>query len=725
MRRKEMKPNELKNLLSQMTIHEKTAQLMQLATPFFKGAKEAGEITGPLEQLNLDEEQVRHSGSVLGASGAENIRNIQKTYLEESRLGIPLLFMSDIVHGYKTIFPVPLAIGCSWDLNLAEESAKVAAREAGVSGIHVTFAPMVDLVRDPRWGRVMESTGEDPHLNSEYARAFVRGFQGEDLRNDAERVAACVKHFAAYGAVEGGRDYNYVDLSERELRENYLPAYKAALDEGCEMVMTAFNTVDGIPASGNKRLMRDLLRKEWGFDGVVISDWGAVKELIPHGVAEDEREAALKSIAAGVDIEMMTSTYVHHLPQLVEEGAIDEKVIDEAVLRILELKEKLGLFENPFRGADVEREREVVLCEENRHVARKLAQKSSVLLKNDSVLPLKKEQKVALIGPFGESNDILGPWSWLGSGDDAILLKEGLLSKIDSSFLQVAKGCDIETGTKEALDKAIEVANGADVILLALGEDSDMSGEAGCRSDIRLPKVQLELIAEMKKLNKPIVAVLFNGRPLDLHGVVEEADALLEAWYPGTEGGAAVADLLYGDANPSGRLAMSFPHSVGQVPVYYNHFNTGRPKDAPDAQVRYVSQYLDIPNEPVFPFGFGLSYTDFTYRNATLSDSIMSEDDLVVHVTVENVGSYEGEEVVQLYVRDIAGEVVRPMKELKDFKKITLQPGETKEVVFTITETQLRYHHSDLSFESDPGNYIAFVGSNSHDVQELPFKLVK
>ncbi|MBF0705485.1 beta-glucosidase BglX [Alkalihalobacillus hwajinpoensis] len=720
-----MKPNELKNLLSQMTIHEKTAQLMQLATPFFKGAKEAGEITGPLEQLNLDEVQVRHSGSVLGASGAENIRNIQKTYLKESRLGIPLLFMSDIVHGYKTIFPVPLAIGCSWDLNLAEESAKVAAREAGVSGIHVTFAPMVDLVRDPRWGRVMESTGEDPHLNSEYARAFVRGFQGEDLRNDAERVAACVKHFAAYGAVEGGRDYNYVDLSERELRENYLPAYKAALDEGCEMVMTAFNTVDGIPASGNKRLMRDLLRKEWGFDGVVISDWGAVKELIPHGVAEDEREAALKSIAAGVDIEMMTSTYVHHLPALVKEGAIDEEVIDEAVLRILELKEKLGLFENPFRGADVEREREVVLCKEHRQVARKLAQKSSVLLKNDSVLPLKKEQKVALIGPFGESNDILGPWSWLGSGDEAVLLKEGLLSKINSSLLHVAKGCDIENGSKETLKEAVEVAKDADVIVLALGEDSDMSGEAGCRSDIRLPKVQLELIAEMKKLNKPIVAVLFNGRPLDLHGVVEEADALLEAWYPGTEGGAAVADLLYGDANPSGRLAMSFPHSVGQVPVYYNHFNTGRPKDAPDAQVRYVSQYLDIPNEPVFPFGFGLSYTDFTYRNATLSDSIMSEEDLVVHVTVENVGSYEGEEVVQLYVRDIAGEVVRPMKELKDFKKITLRPGETKEVVFTITETQLRYHHSDLSFESDPGNYIAFVGSNSYDVQELPFKLVK
>lgn len=720
-----MNPADLKHLLSQMTIHEKTAQLMQLATPFFKGAKEAGEITGPLEQLQLDEEHARHSGSVLGASGAENIRNIQKAYLEESRLGIPLLFMSDIVHGYKTIFPVPLAIGCSWDLDLAEESAAIAAREAAVSGIHVTFAPMVDLVRDPRWGRVMESTGEDPHLNSEYARAFVKGFQGEDLRNDVERVAACVKHFAAYGAVEGGRDYNHVDLSERELRETYLPAYKAALDQGCEMVMTAFNTVDGIPASGNRRLMRDLLREEWGFDGVLVSDWGAVKELIPHGVAEDEREAALKAMTAGVDIEMMTATYVHHLPQLVEEGVLREEIIDEAVLRILALKEKLGLFEDPFRGADAKREKEVVLCKEHRQTARKLAQKSSVLLKNESVLPLKKQQNVALIGPFGESADILGPWSWLGSEDDAILLKEGLLAKIDAFRLQVAKGCEIENGSREGMDEAIKVAKDADVILMALGEHSDMSGEAGCRSDIRLPKVQLELIAEMKKLNKPIAVVLFNGRPLDLHGVIEEVDAVLEVWYPGTEGGAAVADLLYGDVNPSGRLAMSMPYSVGQVPVYYNHFNTGRPKGAPDAQVRYVSQYLDIPNEPLFPFGFGLSYTEIAYRDATLSHSIMNENDLVVHVTVENTGSCEGEEVVQLYVRDIAGDVVRPMKELKDFMRVKLQPGESKGVMFHITEEQLRYHHSDLSYESDPGGFIAFVGSNSRDVIELPFKLVK
>ncbi|KMM36846.1 glycoside hydrolase family 3 N-terminal domain-containing protein [Guptibacillus hwajinpoensis] len=718
-----MDRSELMNLLNQMTIEEKTAQLMQLATPFYKGAKEAGEITGPLEELDINEDHVRNSGSVLGASGAENIRNIQKTYLAESRLGIPLLFMSDIVHGYKTIFPVPLAIGCSWDMQLAEESARIAAREAAVSGIHVTFAPMVDLVRDPRWGRVMESSGEDPHLNSEFARAFVKGFQGDDLGSDLERVAACVKHFAAYGAVEAGRDYNYVDLSERELRETYLPAYKAALDEGCEMVMTAFNTVDGIPASGNKRLMKELLRDEWGFNGVVISDWGAIKELIPHGVAEDEREAAYKSIMAGVDIEMMTTTYVHHLSSLVRDGVVSEEIIDEAVLRILELKHKLGLFENPFRGADPTLEKEVVLCENHRLTARKLAQKSSVLLKNENVLPLQKSQRVSLIGPFAESDDLLGPWSWLGSGEDAILLKEGLLSKISPNQLQIAKGCGVESGTKEELAYAIEAAKNSDVLLLALGERSDMSGEAGCRADIRLPQVQLELIARLKELNKPIVVVLFNGRPLDLHGIIEEADAVLEAWYPGTEGGAAIADLLYGDANPSGRLSMSFPYSVGQVPVYYNHFNTGRPKGAPDAQVRYVSQYLDIPNEPLFPFGYGLSYASFSYHNASLSTTKMTEE-LEVRVTVKNTG-VEGEEVVQLYVRDIAGDVVRPMKELKDFKKILLRRGEEKEVSFTLSEEQLRYHHSDLSFESDPGAFVAYVGSNSRDVIELPFQLVK
>ncbi|MEI2664733.1 beta-glucosidase BglX [Rossellomorea sp. LJF3] len=719
-----MSENKLLSLLKQMTLDEKIAQLMQLATPFFKGAKEQGQITGPMAEMGVTGEVVQNSGSVLGASGAKEIINIQRTHLEENRLGIPLLFMSDIVHGFKTIFPVPLAIGCSWDLELTEKSAAIAAKEASVSGVHVTFAPMVDLVRDPRWGRVMESTGEDPFLNSEFARAFVRGFQGQELTTEVERVAACVKHFAAYGAPEGGRDYNTVDMSERELRENYLPAYQAALDEGCEMVMTAFNTVFGIPATGNKRLMRDLLRKEMGFDGVLISDWGAVKEMIPHGVAENEKEAALKAITAGLDIEMMTTAYVSHLKELVEEKMVDESLIDEAVLRILQLKQKLGLFENPYRGANVEREAEVVMSAEHRNAARELAAKSSVLLKNEQILPLHKVQKVSLIGPFAENGDILGPWSWLGSREEAVTVKEGILKK--TTELTVAKGCDIESITDAQVKEAVKAARDADVIVLALGEDSEMSGEAGCRANIQLPSAQLQLIGHLKSLDKPMVAVLFNGRPLDLHGVLDETDAVLEAWYPGTEGGNAIADLLYGDVNPSGRLTMSFPYHVGQVPVYYNHFNTGRPQGAPDAQERYVSHYLDIPNDPLLPFGFGLSYTTFTYSGVTLSRETMSEaDSLDISIQVKNDGTVAGEEVVQLYIRDHSGEVIRPVKELKDFKKISLKPGETTNVTFTISEEQLRYHHSDLQYKSDPGTFIAFIGRNSKDVTEKTFTLTK
>ncbi|MEC5186945.1 beta-glucosidase [Geobacillus thermodenitrificans] len=714
------------SIIEKMTLDEKIAQLVQLAPPFFEGAANEGQITGPMAAIKVNKEVIRNSGSVLGTSGAREVIHIQRTHLKNNRLGIPLLFMADVIHGYRTIFPVPLAIGCSWDLELAEKSAEIAAKEASVSGVHVTFAPMVDLVRDPRWGRVVESTGEDPYLNSQFARAFVRGFQGTNLQNDFDRVAACVKHFAAYGAPEGGRDYNTVNMSERQLRESYLPAYKAAIDEGCEMVMTSFNTVDGIPATGNRWLMRDLLRDEWNFDGVLISDWGAVKEMIPHGVAEDEREAAYKAIQAGVDIEMMSACYVHHLKELVESGWVDETLIDEAVLRILRLKQKLGLFEHPYRGADEKREKEIILCEEHRQAARELATKSCVLLKNEGVLPLNRDKKIALIGPFAQSGDILGPWSCLGSKDEAIPLYDGFKMKVDPSLLLVAKGCDIETTTEKQWQEALDIAREADVIVLALGEHSDMSGEAGCRADIRLPRVQLELISELKQFNKPLIAVLFNGRPLDLHGVVDQVDAVLEAWYPGTEGGAAIADLLFGDANPSGKLTMSFPYSVGQIPVYYNCFNTGRPKDAPDAQERYVSQYLDIPNEPLFPFGFGLSYTTFSYSEVVLSSAYMTPDQpLSISVNVTNTGKVAGEEVVQLYVRDVAGEVVRPVKELKGFQKIFLQPGETKKVTFTLTEEQLRYYHSDLQFISDAGTFVVYVGPNSRDVTAHTFKLVK
>ncbi len=715
----------MESLLEQMTLEEKIAQLMQLATFFYKGAAGDGEITGPLEDMGISNDVVQNSGSVLGASGAWEVANIQREHLAENRLGIPLLMMADIVHGFKTIFPVPLAIGCSWDTELAEKSAEIAAKEASVSGVHVTFAPMVDLVRDPRWGRVMESTGEDPYLNSVFAKAFVRGFQGEDLTNDTHRVAACVKHFAAYGAPEGGRDYNTVNMSERQLRESYLPAYKAALDEDCQMVMTAFNTVDGIPASGNKKLMRDLLREEWGFDGVMISDWGAVKELIPHGVAEDEREAALKGLEAGVDIEMMTPCYAKNLQDLVESGELSETLIDESVLRILNLKNKLGLFENPYRGTSEELEKEVIMSEEHRQVAKELAIKSSVLLKNDRVLPLNKEQKLALIGPFAKNGDVLGPWSWQGSKEAAVQVYDGLLARTSETNLLVAQGSDIETISEEQLTQAVETAKEADVIVLALGEASEMSGEGGCRADIRLPKAQLKLVAKIKELGKPVVTVLFNGRPLDLHGVIAESDALLEAWYPGTEAGSAIADLLFGDANPSGRLTMSFPYSVGQVPVYYNCFNTGRPQGE-NKQERYVTHYLDIPNEALLPFGYGLSYTTFDYSDVSLSaDSLTEDSSIDVTVNVTNTGECAGEETVQFYIRDLSGEIVRPLKELKGYEKVWLEPGETKQVIFTITEDQLRYYHSDLTFKSDKGKFHAMIGPNSNELTIKEFVLNK
>ncbi|AZS13876.1 beta-glucosidase BglX [Paenibacillus lutimineralis] len=719
-----MTSQRISQLVKEMTLEEKAAQLLQLAATFYEDGD--GQITGPMESLGIGEMEVNYAGSVLGISEPEKIIQIQQAYLAKNRLGIPLLFMADIIHGFKTIFPIPLAMGSSWDLEMAERSAEVAAKEAAVSGVHVTFAPMADLVRDPRWGRVMESTGEDPYLNALFARAMVRGFQGENLTHDTDRVAACVKHFAAYGLAEGGRDYNTVDLSERSLREYYLPAYKAALEEGCEMVMTSFNTIDSIPASGNRKLMRDLLRGEWGFNGVLISDWGAIGEMIPHGVAEDEREAALKAIIAGVDIEMMTPTYVHHIPQLVAEGRVDEALVDEAVTRILELKEKLGLFDNPLRGADPEAAREVVYCDEHRRIAQELAAKSCVLLKNEGVLPLRREQKVAVIGPFVQSGDILGSWSWAGSRETAVQLGAAMQKLASSDLITLAEGSDIISVSKQQLQQAEAAAQEADVIVLALGEASEMSGEASSRSNIQLPEAQLELIQAMKRLGKPIAVVLFNGRPLDLHGVIDQADAVLEAWFPGSEGGAAVADLLYGVVNPSGKLTMSFPYAVGQIPVYYNHYNTGRPKPAEDTDEQYVSKYLDIPNAPLLPFGYGLSYTTFEYSSLELSSEVMTpEETIKVSVQVRNTGKVKGIETVQLYVRDISGEVVRPMRELKDFRKVELAPGEAARVVFELGEKQLRYYHSDLSFTSEAGKFEVFVGPNSRDTLQAGFRLNK
>lgn len=726
----------LEELLKSLTIEEKVGQLLQLA-PFLFNDNNKGEITGPMKDMGIGSKEINLAGSVLGISGAKEMKEIQSEYLAKHEKKIPLLFMADVIHGYRTIYPIPLALGCSWDMEMAEESARIAAKEAAAGGIHVTFSPMVDLVRDPRWGRVMESTGEDPYLNGLYAKAFVRGYQG-DLTND-ENIAACVKHFAAYGAAEGGRDYNTVNMSERDLREYYLPAYKAAVEEGARMLMTSFNTVDGVPSSGNEWLMRDVLRDEWNFDGVVISDWGAVAELIPHGVAEDGKEAAEKSIKAGVDIEMMTPHYVHHLKALIEEGKVDEGILDESVLRILQLKKDLGLFENPYRGADEELEAKIILCDEHRESVRKAAEKSMVLLKNEGVLPLSKDvKKVAIVGPFADNHMILGGWSWQGKFEETVSLKEGLVNKLGEDRVLVANGCHSEipervkeSMSEEGFEEAIRVAKEAEVVILALGEHFDLSGEGGSRTNIKLPNVQEKLAKEILALNKPTAIVLFNGRPLDITELSGQATDILEAWYPGTEGGNAIANVLFGDANPQGKLTMAFPYNVGQVPVYYNCFNTGRPKVKEYGDVhtfgeeRFCSHYLDAPNAPLYPFGYGLSYTTFKYSEATISNEVMTENEtLTLKVNVKNTGEVTGTEIVQLYIRDISGSVVRPVKELKGFKKVTLAPGEEAEVGFEINEEMLRFHTLRKGFISEKGKFVAMVGTSSKEVQELSFELV-
>lgn len=713
---------DIKELLRTMTLKEKIAQLIQL-TPFFYKEDATGAITGPAEELEIDNADIFNAGSVLGISGAKEAIEIQKVYLEKNEKKIPLIFMADIIHGCRTIFPVPLAIGCSFDQSIAEKVARISAKEASASGIHVTFSPMVDIVRDPRWGRVMESTGEDTFLNSEFARAFVRGYQGDDV-SKKDSMAACVKHFAAYGAAEGGRDYNTVDISERMLREYYLPAYKAAIEEGCKTIMTSFNVVNSLPSSANKWLMRDVLRKEWAFDGVTISDWGAVTELIPHGVAEDKKEAAEKAIKAGLDIEMMTNCYVQNLEQLLEEGKIDIVIIDEAVLRILKLKVELGLFENPYKGADPQKEEELFLCKEHREAAREVAAASMVLLKNENILPFNKEvKKVAIIGPYAEEHSILGPWAWQGKAEEAISLKEGIVNKLGESKVIVSKGCGIEDGTDEEMKVALKIAKDADVVILALGESSEMSGEGGSRAFIKLPKRQEELAKKVLEINKSTAIILFNGRPLEIKELHDNAAAILEAWFPGTEGGNAIADILFGDKNPSGRLSMSFPYTVGQIPVYYNSFNTGRPQISKDTYERYCSHYIDIPNEPLLPFGFGLSYAEFSYSEFKLDKEIITIDNSIyASVKVKNISRVGGAETVQLYIRDLVGSVVRPVKELKGFKKVYLEAGEEQEIVFEIKESMLRFYNNDLTFKSEAGEFIAMIGPNSRDLKALEFR---
>lgn len=715
-----MKQAQLEQLLEAMSLDEKVNQLFQLSADFYTEAAEAK--TGPMTELGLTKTHSQNAGTILGMSGAKEAIRVQNKYMAENRLHIPTLFMADIIHGFRTIFPIPLGLGSSWDLEAAEKMAEVSAYEAAVSGVHVTFSPMVDLVRDPRWGRVMESTGEDPYLNSRFAEAFVKGYQGDNLKEDFTRVAACVKHFAAYGAAIGGRDYNTVNLSERELRENYLPGYQAALAAGAKLVMTSFNTIDGIPATGNKWLFRDLLRQEFGFDGVVISDWGAVKELIPHGVAADEKQAAQLAITAGVDIEMMTTCYAHYLGELIEEGQVAETLLDEAVLRILELKNELGLFENPHRGASEAAEKNI-LSSDHRAVAADIAKKSMVLLKNDGILPLTSAEKVAIVGPGAASQDVLGAWSWQGKMQEAVSLIAGAEKQSDQ-LLVGQEPVDYFAPSEAAITEILDLAKQADKVILALGEPEWMSGEAASRSDIRLPQGQIDLFNQVKQVNDNIIVTLYNGRPLDLQAI-DEAKGIVEAWFPGTEAGTALAAILWGEYNPTGRLSMSFPESVGQVPVYYNADSTGRPYESAPAE-KYVSKYLDVSNYAKYPFGFGLSYSQIVYKELALaSTELQAGEKMVVTVTLENPSERESVETVQLYLRDLVGEVVRPVKQLKGFQKVTLQSGELKQIQFEITEELLGYVHRNQRFSSDSGLFEVMVGPNSRDVQKQTFKLVK
>ncbi len=720
---------DIKKLLSEMTLEEKLGQLTQLNAIFFKKDNTA-DITGPASKLHITEEDAHLSGSVLNFIGAKDMKEIQNSAMAVQPHGIPLLFMQDVIHGYRTIYPIPLGMGCTFDEDLVEECARMAGKEAAVSGVHVTFSPMLDLVRDARWGRVMESTGEDPHLNGRLGAAFVRGYQGDDLKGKYD-IAACVKHFAAYGAPEAGRDYNAVEMSEHALREYYLPGYRACVDAGVEMIMPSFNTVGGVPSSGNKWLLDQVLRREWGFDGLVISDYNAYHEMVIHGVAEDDKQAAAMAVNAGCDIEMMSATTYRFAKQLMDEGKLTMEQIDTAVLRVLSLKERLGLFENPYRAANEEEEAALHLCAENRALVRRAAEEASVLLKNDGVLPFsKKLRKVAVIGPFAAEKGIKGFWACAGRDEDCVTVLAGVRALLPDAEVATTPGCSWELGETDVpdLENAVELACEADAVILCLGEYQKHTGEGNSRASLSLSLAQMELARRVIDANKNTAVVLFNGRPLVITELAQIAPAILTVWQPGTEGGNAAARLLFGDANPCGKLSMTFPYVDGQCPIYYSHMRTGRPVKNPKeiTEKGYCSRYMDAPVAPLYAFGHGLSYNTYTYDDLTLSaDLLRPGEQLEVAVTVKNDGRYDGKEIVQLYIRDKVAGVARPVKELKDFTKVELAPGERVAVTFVLTEEDLAFHTADGTFAAETGDFEVFVGKSSEDCLTASFRFEK
>jgi beta-glucosidase len=741
------------DLMSKMTVDEKIGQL-NLVTP-------GGAVTGSVVSKGVDD-KIRQGmvGGLFGITGPDKVRQAQDIAVKNSRLHIPLIFGLDVIHGHRTIFPIPLGLSCSWDTILIEKSAKIAAREASADGLAWAFSPMVDIARDPRWGRVSEGSGEDPYLGSRIAAAVVRGYQGKDLSN-TESVMACVKHFALYGAAEGGREYNTVDMSRIKMYQYYLPPYKAAIDAGVGSIMSSFNEIDGIPATGNRWLLTDLLRNQWKFNGMVVSDYTSLNEMESHGMGDLAAISAL-ALHAGLDMDMVGEGFLSTLKKSLQEGKITQDEIDQACRRVLEAKYKLGLFTDPYNRMNAERAVKELLSGDNRKAAREIAEHSFVLLKNNNqVLPLKKTGTIALIGPLADNHrNMLGTWSVSGDPSKSVSVIEGIKNVAGSGVnILYAKGANIsddsmlvkrtntlgieidpETRSSEdMLHEAVETANKADVIVAVLGEAADMSGESSSRSDIGIPESQENLLKALVNTGKPVVLVLFNGRPLILKWENQHVSAILDAWFGGTEAGNAIADVLFGDYNPSGKLSMTFPLSVGQIPIYYNAKNTGRPY-MNDGNSKFKSDYLDISNDPLYPFGYGLSYTKFSYGPISLSSSdntatstmkLESGDSkttnfsqhtlATVKLTVTNTGNYDGEETVQLYIRDMVASVTQPVKELKKFQKLFLKKGESREVSFILTTDDLKFVNSDLNWVYEPGVFKVFVGGNSRDVVSADF----
>ncbi|WP_321374804.1 beta-glucosidase BglX [uncultured Draconibacterium sp.] len=731
----------ISDLMSKMTLEEKLGQIN------LKSGNMGAVLAG------ADDAEFRETikrGEV-GATGGFTFKSIKGTQeaAQESRLKIPVMIGVDVIHGFNTVFPIPLGLSCSWDTNLIEESARIAASEASATGICWAYSPMVDIARDPRWGRVAEGAGEDPWWGSQVAQAMVRGYQGDDLAA-SNTIMACVKHFALYGASEAGRDYNTVDMSHQQMFNYYLPPYKGAFDSGAGSAMSSFNTIDMIPATGSKFMMTDVLRDRWGFNGFVVTDYTSINEMSAHGLGDLQEVSAL-ALKAGIDMDMQGLGFIGTLKKSLDEGKVTMDDIDLACRRVLEAKYKLGLFDDPYKYLDVERSNTEISTKENLQAAREIAAHSMVLLKNNNnTLPLKKSGKIAVVGPLADSKgDMLG--CWVMRRDESIIstVLEGIKNMGGESVeVTYAKGANItddpylkaslvspyaaymgvqmaeETLTPEQLiEEALQVSKDADVIVAVLGESAAMSGEAASRADISIPESQRNLLKELVKTGKPVVLVLINGRPLTLNWESENVPAILEAWAPGSEGGNAIADVLFGDYNPAGKLTMTFPRSVGQIPIYYNHLNTGRPFDENN---KFTSKYLDIPNDPVYPFGYGLSYTTFEYSDITLSKSdLKGNEKLEAKIMLTNTGDVAGEEVVQLYIGDPVASISRPVKELKNFKKVMLQPGESKEVTFTITPDELKFYNSDLEYDWESGIFNLFIGTSSADVKNTNFNWTK